>query len=165
MGSSWSDVVKSNSFIMSGQKVWGQETSDSNYAIIYVPSLFSTHRWPMCMVTSNDGIHFDTASAIETGKARERRTRRDSLVERGVGPASTIRQQAPLKWLSLEQLQRPANFQRHLPAGRRGREEFGRKPQQGRSRRRLRRPKLRKKQFLAYGKLTSKRRRTEKMRR
>lgn len=64
LGSSWSDVAKSNSFVMSGQKVWGQETSDGNYAIIYVPSLFSTHRWPMCIVTSSDGIHFDNMGLI-----------------------------------------------------------------------------------------------------
>ena len=58
-GESWETPEKSPSLVMSGQKIWGCRTSDGRYALIYDPTLETQHRFPMCVVTSDDGLHFD----------------------------------------------------------------------------------------------------------
>lgn len=58
-GESWEKPVKSPSLVMSGQKIWGCRTSDERYALIYDPTLETQHRYPMCIVTSDDGLNFD----------------------------------------------------------------------------------------------------------
>ncbi len=58
-GESWEQLVRSPSLVMSGQKIWGCRTSDGRYALIYDPTLETQHRFPMCIVTSDDGLHFD----------------------------------------------------------------------------------------------------------
>jgi len=44
---------------MAGAKVWGQRTSDGRYALVYNPSTHGHHRWPLAVVTSDDGYEFD----------------------------------------------------------------------------------------------------------
>ena len=58
-GKTWSKVTVSPSLVMSGQKVWAQKTADGRYAMVYDPTLESTHRWPMCVTTSEDGLAYD----------------------------------------------------------------------------------------------------------
>lgn len=58
-GESWEKPEKSLSLVMSGQKIWGCRTSDGKYALVYDPTLETQHRFPMCIVTSEDGLHFD----------------------------------------------------------------------------------------------------------
>ncbi len=58
-GESWETPVKSPSIVMSGQKIWGEKTPDGRYALVYDPTLETQHRFPMCIVTSDDGLHFD----------------------------------------------------------------------------------------------------------
>lgn len=58
-GISWTPVTVSPSLVMSGQKIWGQKCGDGTYALVYDPTLESTHRWPMCVVNSKDGYAFD----------------------------------------------------------------------------------------------------------
>ena len=58
-GASWTPVTVSPSLVMSGQKMWGQNCGDGTYALIYDPTLESTHRWPMCVTVSKDGYAFD----------------------------------------------------------------------------------------------------------
>lgn len=57
-GDTWTPVTFSPSLVMSGQKVWAQKTADGRYAMVYDPTLESTHRWPMCVTTSEDGIAY-----------------------------------------------------------------------------------------------------------
>ena len=57
-GKSWTPVVESPGLIMSGQKVWAQKCSDGTYAMLYDPTLESTHRWPMCISVSDDGFAY-----------------------------------------------------------------------------------------------------------
>ena len=57
-GATWSPVRVSPSLVMSGQKVWAQSTPDGRYAMFYDPTLESTHRWPLCVTLSDDGIAF-----------------------------------------------------------------------------------------------------------
>lgn len=58
-GKSWTPVTVSPSLVMSGQKVWAQKTADGKYAMFYDPTLESTHRWPLCVTTSSDGIAYE----------------------------------------------------------------------------------------------------------
>lgn len=58
-GETWEEPRKSNSLVMSGQKIWGCRTDDGRYALIYDPTLETQHRFPMCIVTSEDGLVFD----------------------------------------------------------------------------------------------------------
>ncbi len=57
-GKTWTPVTVCPSLVMSGQKVWAQKTADGRYAMVYDPTLESTHRWPMCVTTSEDGIAY-----------------------------------------------------------------------------------------------------------
>ncbi|MBN2312274.1 MAG: hypothetical protein JXR94_25065, partial [Candidatus Hydrogenedentes bacterium] len=38
---------------------WGQRTPDGRYAIVYNPTVHSEHRYPLAIVTGDDGIVFD----------------------------------------------------------------------------------------------------------
>lgn len=61
-GETWT-IAKEPSFATSGAKAWGQRTQDGLFAIAYVNSLSSEHRYPLCVVTSNDGVRFDGLAA------------------------------------------------------------------------------------------------------
>jgi hypothetical protein len=63
-GKSWSEVTMCPSLVMSGQKIWGQKTSDNKFALVYDPTLETQHRYPLCVVTSEDGLHFDNMRLI-----------------------------------------------------------------------------------------------------
>jgi sialidase-like protein/BNR repeat protein len=71
-GKIWSKPVKVPTIITDGAKVWGQRTSDGRYAIVYNPANDGTHRWPLAMATSDDGIVFDHMLAIH-GEVAPRR--------------------------------------------------------------------------------------------
>ena len=58
-GRSWTTPVKLPTLIMSGAKVWGQRTKDGRYSLVYNPVNDSTHRYPLAIVTGDDGIHFN----------------------------------------------------------------------------------------------------------
>lgn len=58
-GRTWSKQTRSPSLIMAGGKVWGERTSDSKYALLYNPSPIGNHRWPLAVVTGDDGLTFD----------------------------------------------------------------------------------------------------------
>ena len=55
-GKTWSQPVRPDSLITGMGKVWGQKTSDNRYALIYSPD--PSRRWPVAMLTSDDGITF-----------------------------------------------------------------------------------------------------------
>ncbi|MCL2494100.1 MAG: hypothetical protein FWE98_00400 [Oscillospiraceae bacterium] len=52
------------SFATSGAKSWGQKTQDGRYAIAYVNSLSSEHRYPLVAVTSDDGVQFGGMACV-----------------------------------------------------------------------------------------------------
>ena len=62
-GDTW-QIQREPSFATSGAKSWGQKTEDGRFAIAYVNSIASEHRYPMCAVTSDDGICFDDLGVI-----------------------------------------------------------------------------------------------------
>lgn len=58
-GKTWSTPVRIPGIITDGAKTWGQRTVDGRYALVYNPANFGSHRWPLAVVTSDDGIVFD----------------------------------------------------------------------------------------------------------
>jgi hypothetical protein len=58
-GKSWTQPVKLPTLLMDGAKVWGQRTRDGRYALVYNPINDTNNRWPLAVVTGDDGIHFD----------------------------------------------------------------------------------------------------------
>jgi len=58
-GASFSTPVKVPTLTMDGAKVWGQRTPDGRYALVYNPTVHSEHRYPLAIVTGDDGIVFD----------------------------------------------------------------------------------------------------------
>ena len=58
-GKTWSTPVKVPSIVTSGAKTWGQQVAGDGYALVYNPAPFGSHRWPLAIVTSDDGILFD----------------------------------------------------------------------------------------------------------
>jgi hypothetical protein len=58
-GKTWTPVVRSPTLRMSGAKVWGQRTEDGRYALVYNHSATRRNRFPMTVVTGDDGHRFD----------------------------------------------------------------------------------------------------------
>ncbi|MFC2136965.1 six-hairpin glycosidase [Bacteroidota bacterium] len=54
-GQTWPHPERSPGFVNRNAKIWGQKTSDGNYATVYNPSRF---RWPLAISTSKDGIEY-----------------------------------------------------------------------------------------------------------
>lgn len=55
-GDTWSQPVIPPSLVTGTGKVWGQRTSDGRYALVYNPD--KKNRFPLVMVTSDDGVTF-----------------------------------------------------------------------------------------------------------
>jgi len=58
-GIHFSKPVKSPTLIMAGGKMWGQSTEDGRFAICYNPIERDEHRYPLIVISSEDGILFD----------------------------------------------------------------------------------------------------------
>ncbi|WP_423342951.1 hypothetical protein [Larkinella sp. VNQ87] len=58
-GKTFSKPVKVPTFLMAGGKQWGQRTDDGRYAIAYNPIELDEYRYPLVVVTGDDGILFD----------------------------------------------------------------------------------------------------------
>jgi hypothetical protein len=64
-GATFSDPVKVPTFIMAGGKQWGQSTEDGRYAIAYNPIELDEHRYPLVVVSGEDGIVFDDMLVVQ----------------------------------------------------------------------------------------------------
>jgi len=58
-GQSWTDLVLSPTLMTCGAKTWGQNTEDGRYALVYNHSATRRNRFPMIVMTSDDGYSFD----------------------------------------------------------------------------------------------------------
>jgi len=58
-GQSWTDLALSKTLMTCGAKTWGQQTEDGKYALVYNHSATRRNRWPMVVMTSEDGHSFD----------------------------------------------------------------------------------------------------------
>ena len=61
-GGTWEQPVRPESLVSGMGKVWGQKISDGRYALIYNPD--PKNRWPLAMLTSDDGITFRNPQAV-----------------------------------------------------------------------------------------------------
>ena len=64
LGATWSDKQVCYSIETSTGKVWGERTPDGRYALAYNPTTDSAHRWPIAVVTGENGEDFDDLLAI-----------------------------------------------------------------------------------------------------
>ena len=64
-GQSWSEIQRMPSLVMAGAKVWGQRTSDGRYALVYNPSPSNEHRWPLAIVTGEDGYSYNNMLLVQ----------------------------------------------------------------------------------------------------
>lgn len=65
-GKSWTTPVISHTLITNNAKVWGQRMDDGRYALLYNPVHYGSHRWPLVIVTSDDGILFDNMLLVHS---------------------------------------------------------------------------------------------------
>ena len=63
-GKTWTDRKMSYSLETNTAKVWGQKTDDGRYALVYNPSRNGAHRWPLAVVTGDNGEDFSDMLAI-----------------------------------------------------------------------------------------------------
>lgn len=61
-GKTWEHPTQPESLVTGMGKVWGQRTPDGRYILIYNPHL--ENRWPLAMLTSDDGLTFRHPQAI-----------------------------------------------------------------------------------------------------
>ncbi len=54
-GKTWPRPEEAPGLITKSAKIWGQKTSDGNYATVYNPTQF---RWPLAISTSTDGLEY-----------------------------------------------------------------------------------------------------------
>ena len=64
-GKTFSDPVKVPTFLMSGGKQWGQKMADGRYAISYNPIEQTQYRFPLVVVTGDDGILYDNMLLVQ----------------------------------------------------------------------------------------------------
>ena len=61
-GKSWSEIQKLPSVIVGHAKMWGQQTDDGRYALVYNPHF--EWRYPLVVITSDDGRSFSNMSCV-----------------------------------------------------------------------------------------------------
>jgi hypothetical protein len=64
-GEHFSKPVRSKTFIMAGGKMWGQATEDGRYAVCYNPIELDEYRYPLVVVTGDDGIIYDNMLLVQ----------------------------------------------------------------------------------------------------
>ena len=63
-GRTWSNLTANPTLRTSTGKVWGQRTSDGRFALMYNPTTDGQHRWPIAIVTGDDGHVYDHMRAV-----------------------------------------------------------------------------------------------------
>ena len=65
-GQSWHKAGALANLPTNGAKVWAQQLSNGQFALVCNPTSDNEHRWPLAIVTSDDGLHFDDLRALVT---------------------------------------------------------------------------------------------------
>jgi hypothetical protein len=79
-GKSWSQPVVPPTLITGKAKVWSQRTADGRFALVYNPS--RSNRYPLVVVTSDDGVNFRDMRIIQG----ELPIQRYAGLHRSIGP-------------------------------------------------------------------------------
>jgi len=82
-GETWTQPVVPPTLVTGKAKVWSQRTADGRYAMIYNPS--SRNRFPLVIVTGDDGIHYGNMSIVQG----ELPIQRYQGIFRSIGPQYT----------------------------------------------------------------------------
>jgi hypothetical protein len=64
-GDHFSTPVESPTLVMSGGKMWGQATEDGRFAVCYNPIELTDYRYPLIVISSDDGILFDNMLLVQ----------------------------------------------------------------------------------------------------
>jgi len=64
-GATFSDPVRVPTLIMAGGKVWRQATEDGRFAMVYNPIDMDEHRYPLVVVSGEDGILYDHMAIVQ----------------------------------------------------------------------------------------------------
>jgi hypothetical protein len=64
-GESWTDFTRSETLKTCNAKVWGQRTEDGRYALVYNHSATRRNRFPLVVITGDDGRDFDGMLNLE----------------------------------------------------------------------------------------------------
>ncbi|MEX0883125.1 MAG: hypothetical protein WDZ72_06595, partial [Cyclobacteriaceae bacterium] len=64
-GENFSKSVKAKTLTMAGGKVWGQQTEDQRFALVYNPIDIDEYRYPLITVSSDDGILYDDMVLVQ----------------------------------------------------------------------------------------------------
>ena len=81
-GKSWTKITKNRTLLTDGAKTWGQRTEDGRYAIVHNQSATRRNRFPMTIMTSDDGHAFDHLLCLRG----EVPTQRYQGLHRRIGP-------------------------------------------------------------------------------
>lgn len=94
-GKTWSKPVKCPTLVMAGAKITGRRTSDGRYVLIYNPAeaYDGYHRWPLAIMTSDEGIVFDDMLCLQgevpwrrfAGRAKDFGSQYNRCIEEGNG--------------------------------------------------------------------------------
>ncbi len=69
-GENWSRPVRPGSIVTNNAKVWGQRLSDGRFALLYNPQ--NEDRFPLAMVTGDDGVTFTDMRIVHGEVPRQR---------------------------------------------------------------------------------------------
>ncbi len=64
-GHTWTDLARARTLMTRGSKVWGQRTEDGRYALVYNHSATRRNRFPIVVMTGEDGHAFDGMLVLE----------------------------------------------------------------------------------------------------
>ena len=63
-GKSWTGITRLTTLKTCGAKVWGARTEDGNYALVYNHSATEGNRYPMVVITGDDGYSYDNMLCV-----------------------------------------------------------------------------------------------------
>ena len=63
-GQSWQNGGEIGNLPTNGAKVWAQKLADGRFCLVLNPTGDNHQRWPLAIVTSRDGLHFDDLRCI-----------------------------------------------------------------------------------------------------
>jgi len=64
-GKSWTGITRLTTMKTCGAKMWGQRTEDGLYAIVYNHSATEGNRYPLVVITSDDGYEYDNMLCVQ----------------------------------------------------------------------------------------------------
>ncbi len=65
-GRTWTPFALSKTLMTCGAKVWGQRTDDGRYALVYNHSATRRNRYPMVVMSGEDGHEFDNMLSLQS---------------------------------------------------------------------------------------------------